>query len=244
VRIVHGTYLQDWLADPRDDNWRVDADLGGASRAFADIGSHWCDLAEFVTGHRITRLVARTMTAVTQRRLGDGQAAFAKADGPGPMRDVTTEDAAVVQFETDGGAIGSAVVSQISPGRKNRLWLEVDCEREALAFSQEEPETLWSGRQDAVTLIQRDAAVMSPGAARLSQLPAGHPQGYADCFDAFVADVYDAVRGGAVADGMPVFADGLRSAHIVEAVLESARTDEWVTVAGEPARLGSRQVTG
>ena len=64
LRLIHGSYLQDWLLRPDDDNWRVDAELGGASRAFADIGSHWCDLAEFVSGHRITRLCARTLTAV------------------------------------------------------------------------------------------------------------------------------------------------------------------------------------
>src|SRR3954468_24396470 len=63
VRLIHGTYLQDWLLKPTDDNWRVEEDLGGASRAFADIGSHWCDLAEFVSGHRIARLSARTLTA-------------------------------------------------------------------------------------------------------------------------------------------------------------------------------------
>jgi predicted dehydrogenase len=154
------------------------------------------------------------------------------------MRDVTTEDAAVVQFETDGGALGSVVVSQVSPGRKNRLWLEVDGAREALAFSQEAPETLWSGRQDSVTIVQRDGATLAPAAARLSKLPAGHPQGYADCFDAFVADFYDAVCGGRP-DGMPVFADGLRSAHIVESVLESARTEAWVEVATEPVELGA-----
>lgn len=234
VRIIHGTYLQDWLLDPRDDNWRVDAQLGGASRAFADIGSHWCDLAEFVTGHRINRLVARTMTAVTERQRGSGQAAFAKANGSGVMRKISTEDAAVVQFETDGGAMGSVVVSQISAGHKNRLWLEVDAAHEALAFSQENPETLWSGRQESVTLVQRGGSTMAPAAARLSRLPAGHPQGYADCFDSFVADVYEAIRDTAAPDGMPVFGDGLRSAHIVAAVLESAATREWVSVAMEP----------
>ena len=62
IRLIHGGYLQDWLLRPTDDNWRVDESLGGASRAFADIGSHWCDLAEFVSGHRITRVSARTYT--------------------------------------------------------------------------------------------------------------------------------------------------------------------------------------
>jgi predicted dehydrogenase len=240
VRLVHGTYLQDWLVHPDDDNWRVDAALGGESRAFADLGSHWCDLAEFVTGHRIVRLVARTLTAVPERRRQQGRAAFVRGNGSGETRAVDTEDAAVVQFETDGGAIGSAVISQISPGRKNRLWLEVDGAEEAVAFSQEQPEMLWSGRRDAITLIPRDPAALTPAAARLATLPAGHPQGYADCFDGFVADVYDAIRGGEPADGMPVFADGLRSAQIVDAVLESTRNGGWVDVAVQPTRAATR----
>src|SRR5215204_826846 len=230
VRLIHGTYLQDWLADPEDDNWRVDAALGGASRAFGDIGSHWCDLAEFVSGHRITRLSARTLTAVTERPRSAGGAAFTRAGGNGDLRPVDTEDAAVFQFETDGGAIGTATISQISHGRKNRLWLEVDAAHEALAFSQEEPETLWSGRRAGVTLVARDAAGLGPDGARLSTLPAGHPQGYADCFDGFVADVYDAVRGGEPADGLPVFTDGLRATRITDAVLASTREDRWVDV--------------
>ncbi len=230
VRLVHGTYLQDWLTDPEDDNWRVDSTLGGASRAFADIGSHWCDLAEFVTGQRIVRLSARTLTAIPERLHAEHTAAFARGNGGGEKRAVDTEDAAVVQFETDGGAIGSTVISQISPGRKNRLWLEVDGAKQAVTFSQEEPETLWSGTRDATTLVPRDIAGMSADASRLSFLPAGHPQGYADCFDLFVADAHAVARGEAPADGMPLFADGMRSAQIVEAVLASAREQAWVDV--------------
>lgn len=240
VRLVHGTYLQDWLSDPEDDNWRVDSALGGASRAFADIGSHWCDLAEFVTGHRIVRLCARTLTAVPERLHAEHTAAFARGNGAGERRAVDTEDAAVMQFETDGGAVGSTVISQISPGRKNRLWLEVDGAHESVTFSQEEPETLWTGRREGVTLVPRDIAGMSADASRLSFLPAGHPQGYVDCFDLFVAEAHAVARGEAPPDGMPLFADGLRSTQIVEAVLCSAREQRWVDVpATTPTEVGS-----
>ena len=92
---MHGTYLQDWLLKAEDDNWRVDAELGGASRAFADIGSHWCDLAEFVTGHRIARLSARTLTAIPERVRAAHREAFAAGGGDGEARAVGTEDAAV-----------------------------------------------------------------------------------------------------------------------------------------------------
>jgi predicted dehydrogenase len=238
VRLLHGTYLQDWLLRPEDDNWRVEADLGGASRAFADIGSHWCDLAEFVSGQRLTRLCARTLTAVPERQRSESRAAFEQGTGSGETRSVGTEDAAVIQFETDGDAIGTAVISQVSAGHKNRLWLELDCADEALVFSQEEPETLWCGRREHATLIKRDPAFLSAPAARLAKLPAGHPQGYADCFDAFVADVYAAIGDGVAPDGMPQFADGLRAARITDAVLASARDDRWVAVpAREPAEV-------
>jgi len=230
VRLIHGTYLQDWLLKPSDDNWRVEANLGGASRAFADIGSHWCDLAEFVTGHRITRLCARTKTAVSERVKSEAHAAFSSADGDGESRAVGTEDAAIVQFVTDQGAVGSTVISQISAGRKNRLWLEVDGAEEAVQFSQEEPEQLWVGRRENVTLIKRDPEHMSDAARHYALVPAGHPQGYVDCFDAFVAEVYEAIETGKPADGLPQFADGLRAARLTDAVLRSAREERWVDV--------------
>jgi predicted dehydrogenase len=229
LRLLHGTYLQDWLLRSEDNNWRVEADLGGASRTFADIGSHWCDLAEFVSGHRITRLSARMLTALPQRLHAEDRPAFSAAADDGEVRDVSTEDAAVVQFETDGGALGTTVVSQISAGRKNRLWLEVDGAEEALAFDQEDPETLWVGRREAASLVRRDPQHLSPLAARLATLPAGHPQGYADCFDLFVSDVYAAIRGDE-RDGVPMFGDGLRAAQIIDAVLASAQEERWVDV--------------
>ena len=222
LRLLHGTYLQDWLSLPADDNWRVESRFGGRSRAFADIGSHWCDLAEFTSGQRIARLSARTATVVPERSESGGRPAFARGETSGALRPVDTEDVAIVQFETDGGALGSVVVSQISPGRKNRLWIEWDTADESLAFDQERPELLWRGRRDGATLAYRDADILTTPAARFSTLPAGHPQGYADCFDAFVADVYAAIRTGTPPEGMPQFADGLRAVQLTEAVLASA----------------------
>ena len=240
LRLLHGTYLQDWLSLPVDDNWRVDENLGGASRAFADIGSHWCDLAEFISGDRIARLSARTATVLPERSLAEGRPAFDRADGDGPTRRVRTEDAATVQFETQTGALGSVIVSQVSPGRKNRLWIELDASEESLVFDQEHPESLWRGHRDGAAVTVRDPAVLAPDAARLSTLPPGHPQGYADCFDAFVADVYGAIRGDDEPDGMPRFDDGRRAVQITEAVLASAAEESWTDVpAHEPA--GSRR---
>jgi predicted dehydrogenase len=212
LRLLHGSYLQDWLSRPDEHNWRVDPSLGGGSRAFGDIGVHWCDLVEFVTGHRITRLAARMLTIPRGVESGPG-----------------TEDAATVMFETDQGALGSVVVSQVSPGRKNRLWFSFDGAEASFSFDQEQPESLWKGGRVSNELLLRGAEGTSQAAARYSILPAGHPQGYQDCFNAFVADAYAAIAGDQP-DGLPTFADGLRSAMLTQAVVDSATSQTWVEV--------------
>ena len=253
VRLIHGHYLQDWLSEPGDNNWRVDPELGGTSRAFADIGSHWCDLLEWVTGHRISELIAQTQTVLPTRE-GAARGTFsahAAATGANlASTPVMTEDVAQLLFRTDHGASGALTISQVSPGRKNRLWFEVDGAAAAVAFDQENPESLFIGSRAGNTSLQRDSALLSPEAARLSVLPAGHPMGYADCFAAFVADVYAAIRSATHAStthalftrpsatdspatdsgGLPTFDDAARTVRLTEAVLRSARTRSWIEV--------------
>jgi len=229
VRLVHGTYLQDWLMGASDYNWRVEGAQGGPSRAFADIGSHWCDLMEFVTGQRITRLCASLTTVLPERIGTPGRTAFSAAGGEGSKVAVATEDVALVLFETDGGVVGSLVVSQVSPGRKNRLWFEIDGSQHSVVFDQEEPETIWIGGRDQSTILARGASGLGGSARSFDLLPAGHPGGYLECFEAFVADTYRAIRGDAP-EGMPLFADGLRAVRITESVLTSARASVWCTV--------------
>ncbi len=216
--MLHGSYLQDWLAGSEETNWRVDPRQGGGSRAFGDIGVHWCDLMEFTTGHRITRLTAHMATAFAKRAGGDG------------MEPVSTEDGATVLFETDRGAAGSVVVSQVSPGRKNRLWFSFDGTDASYAFDQELPDSLWVGGRRENRVVPRGPDNLTSESARAgSRLPAGHPQGYQDCFNAFVADVHAAVKGERP-HGLPTFGDGLRATVITEAVLDSARNHSWVEV--------------
>jgi predicted dehydrogenase len=211
---LRGDYLQDWLLTETDDDWRVDASIGGPSRAFADIGSHLVDLVEFVSGDRIVRLMATTRTVFSTRTRHS---------------DIGTEDAVALIVQTAAGAIGTLLVSQVSPGRKNRLSIEIGGSVESVAFDQERPETLWLGRRSGSQLLQRDTHSLTPDAGRLSVLPAGHPLGYHDAFAAFVADGYAAVAG-AAPDGLPTFADGLRAVRITAAVLEAAASGGWVEV--------------
>jgi predicted dehydrogenase len=235
VRLVHGCYLQDWLSTEYDNNWRVEPERGGASRAFGDIGSHWCDLVEFVTGDRLVAVCADAKTVVPERVSAGGhafEAAHPGRGGGGVRWPVTTEDIAVVLFRTASGVTGSLVVSQVSPGRKNRLQFEIAGAEATLGFDQEQPDSLWVGRRSVSEVVARDPAHLAPDAASYAVLPAGHPQGYQDCFDAFVADTYRAIRAGSAeaVDGLPTFADGARAADITDAVLRSARRGGWEEV--------------
>ncbi len=211
---VHGAYLQDWLAGRGDDDWRVDASLGGPSRAFADIGSHLVDLTEFVSGDRIVRLSASTRTVYDARATNV---------------DIDTEDLVAVVVELASGAVGTLLVSQVAPGRKNALSIELSGVDASVRFEQERPEQLWVGRTDASSVIDRDPARLAPDAARLAVVPAGHPMGYQDAFNAFVADAYAAISG-ATPEGLPRFEDGLRAVRVTEAVLASAASGTWVEV--------------
>ncbi|MFD0784468.1 Gfo/Idh/MocA family oxidoreductase, partial [Micromonospora azadirachtae] len=147
-----------------------------------------------------------------------------------PGNRAPTEDLAAVHFTTTAGMVGTLVVSQVAAGRKNRLQLELSGTEASFGFDQEDPERLWIGRRDGGQTLLRDPATLHPSAARYVRLPAGHAQGYQDCFDAFVADTYRAVRG-EVLDGLPTFTDGLRAVRITDAVLASAASDgAWTQV--------------
>ena len=237
LNLIHGSYLQDWMLNPLVSNWRVDPAQGGRSRAFGDIGSHWCDLAEWVSGERITSLVATTSIAIPQRPAATSET-FSAAASDAPLADVTTEDSALILFRTANDVAGSAVISQLAAGRKNRLWLEVDGARHSAIFDQEHAEYLLIGSEEGMTTLNRDPNQGSAEQRRLATLPAGHAQGYAQCFDAFVADSYTAVRarssGEPRPDGLPTFADGARAAAICDAMLDSADSGRWVSVPGVP----------
>ena len=223
-QLLHGSYLQDWLLSPSATSWRVDSKTGGPSRTFADIGSHWCDLMEFVTGERIASVFADMTITVPERPAATSKLADSAA---APLTKVDTEDAASVIFRTESGVLGTVTVSQVAAGRKNRLWFEFDGAHKSAVFDQENPESVWLGAQRSAEVIQRDPSQGSAEQRRLSSLPAGHAQGYAQCFENFVADTYAAVRG-EMRDGLPTFADGVRSARIVDAVVLSAGSGRWV----------------
>ncbi|WOQ69396.1 Gfo/Idh/MocA family oxidoreductase [Microbacterium limosum] len=216
IWLAHGHYLQDWLSDQSTYNWRV-TDEG--SRAFADIGVHWCDLFEFTTGHRIERLLAQKSRLHETRHSDDGEVP------------VSTEDGVTMMFQTDRGATGSVVISQATPGRKNRLWLSLDGETRSYAFDQENPNDLWVGATHDASILPKGLETLHHDAARAYvTVPSGHPQGYQDCFSLFMRDVHATIEGRPV-DGLPTFSDGVRAARLTEAVIASSDSGQWVDVA-------------
>jgi predicted dehydrogenase len=240
-QLLHGSYLQDWMLSEDTANWRVDPVLGGPSRAFADIGSHWCDLVEWVAGVRFAQVSARLGTTHQERPVGSTTTFATQTEliappiPKGSRRAVGTEDVATILLQTDDGVLGTLTVSQVSAGRKNRLWFELDGADRSAVFDQENPETAWLGDAHGAQIIVRDAVNGAPQQRRISTLPAGHAQGYRDCFSAFVGDVYATIDGSQV-DGLPTGADGARSAHLVEAVLRSNDSLAWTDIEATSAK--------
>jgi predicted dehydrogenase len=233
---VHGGYLQDWLLLPTDWNWRLEPDKGGELRAVADIGSHWLDLVQFVTGRRVAELCADLATTIPVRRRPTGPVeTFAAADDvereDAPM---TTEDLAHLLVRFEGDARGSAVISQVSAGRRNSLRFEVDGSRGSLYWDAERHEELWLGHRGRPNeTLMRDPALLHPDAASRTSLPAGHAEGFADTFKELYRAVYAAVAAGGMPDEppFPTFVDGHRANVLGDAVAASARERGWVEVA-------------
>lgn len=226
VRLISGSYLQDWLAEDTDWNWRLDPALGGSLRAVGDIGSHWLDLAGYLCGQRIDAVMADLTTAIPVRRrpLDQDTGTFAtSAGGATEPVQVNTEDIAGVLIRFEGGARGVLTLSQVSPGRKNQLSIELSGAHASMQWMSETPDQMWLGLRDAPNQLQ----LRSTG-----DYPAGHAQGYPDAFKALLRTVYRAIASGAppsVPD-YPTFDDGLEQALVGGAIARSARNGCWESV--------------
>ena len=186
-----------------------------------------------MTDDRIAELVATTSITIKQRPASTA-ATMSAVESDAPLIDVDTEDSALILFRTANDIAGSAVITQLSAGRKNRLWVEIDGMQRSAVFDQELPEQLLIGADAGTQILVRDPNHGSPEQRRLSLLPAGHVQGYAQCFENYVNDSYaaiDAYNGeGEAPEGLPTFADGARAAAICDAMLQSAQSRQWVKV--------------
>jgi predicted dehydrogenase len=235
ILIVQGTYFQDWLLYDTDWNWRVDAKAGGPSRCMADIGSHWFDMAEHVTGLHVTSLCAdlHTFHSVRKQPKHSVETFSNKLSGQEDYveTEVDTEDFGAVIFRMGEQARGSVAASQVSAGRKNRLSIEICGSRSSVAWNQERPDELWVGHRDSGNQVfVKDPALLKPAARSYADLPGGHSEGYDDTFKQIFRRFYASIAAPAGALEYPQFVDGIRQLRIVNAALESDRTRSWVDV--------------
>jgi predicted dehydrogenase len=208
---IHGVYLQDWLTDGGVRNWRLDPVHSGASTTFADLGTHWCDLAMHLTG----------------RRIESACAALASRHGR-PI-----DDHGGVLFEFEGGALGTLVASQVSPGAKNSFRIRLDGSEGSLYWDQERPEELWLGRHGGPTeLRHKSSGQLHERAQRRAHLPAGEIEGWNTTFVNLFAAVYRTILGRPVPGDelVATLADGLRLMRVIEAVTRSSAERAWVEV--------------
>jgi predicted dehydrogenase len=234
ILVVQGTYSQDWLLYETDWNWRVSSKDGGPSRCMADIGSHWFDMAEHLTGLRISALCADLQTFHATRRQPRGPVeTFANklaSERETTDTPVDTEDMGAVVFRM-GRARGAMTASQVSAGRKNRLSIEIYGTKAGVAWDQERPDELWIGERDTPSrIIIKDPSLLKPGAQPFADLPGGHSEGYDDTFKQVFRRFYGSIADPAAPRDYPQFADGLRQLVILDAELESTRARQWIDV--------------
>jgi predicted dehydrogenase len=240
LHFLHGHYLQDWLLKDTDYSWRLDPDQGGASSALGDIGSHWCDLVQHVTGLRITHVLGDISTVVKKRRKPAASRTAFQADSgnEGELVDIRVEDLASVLVRFDNGARGSFSVGQVCAGHKNDLVLEVCGAKASLRWRQEAQNELWVGCRDkANELLQKDPSLLDPDARRYAHLPGGHQEAWADAFCNLMREIYQCIAGGPpygpLSPIVATFEDGYRANRIVDAILESAADGGAWTAVGK-----------
>jgi predicted dehydrogenase len=238
ILVLQGTYLQDWLLYDTDWNWRVDAQTGGPSRCMADIGSHWFDMAEHVTGLRITSLCADLQTFHrTRKQPKRAVETFANTLlGPDDCIEtpVGTEDCGAVIFRMGERVRGNMSASQVSAGRKNRLSIEINGTKSSVAWNQERPDELWAGHRDKGNeIFIKDPSLLKAEARSYADLPGGHSEGYDDTFKQVFRRFYASIAASGNSAEYPQFVDGLRQLTILNSVLESDRTRSWMEVPAE-----------
>ena len=237
VYAVMGSYLQDWLFLQTDYNWRLEPDKSGDSRAIADIGSHLLDITEYVTGLKITAVMAdfSTVHKTRLKPLKNIETYSGKMLSMDDYQEVpiNTEDYATVLLRFDNGNKGSITVSQVNAGRKNRLNVEISGSKSNFEFNSERPNELWIGKRETANgHLMKDPSLLHPEASALVSFPGGHNEGFPDTSKQMFKEVYAAIREGKQPENpsFPSFADGLRELIIGERIIESNKKQAWVTV--------------
>ena len=236
--ILQGSYLQDWLLYPTDWNWRLEPELGGTLRAIGDIGSHWLDLLTFITGLKVKEVYAdfKTFHPVRKKPLKPLETFTGKLLTPEDYEEkpIFTEDYASVLLHYENGVHGVLTVSQVSAGRKNRLFYEINGSQSSLGWDSERPNELWIGRRSGPNqVLMKDPSLLSSAARDTVSYPGGHNEGFPDTFKQLYKKVYAYILAEdyTAKPDFPTFADGHYEQVLSEAIELSAKEHKWIEVA-------------
>ncbi len=236
ILAIQGSYLQDWLFYQTDYNWRLEPEMSGQSRAIADIGSHWMDLIECITGLKIAEVCAdfATFHKIRKKPLKPIETYAGKVLQPEDYEDmaINTEDYATVLFRLENDGRGVMTVNQVAAGRKNRLYFEIDGSKQSIAWESETPNQIWIGRRDGNNEIMlRDPSLVYPECREVIDYPGGHNEGFPDTFKQLLKEVYAHISGEKSGDASyPTFKDGLRELILCEKIIESNKNRAWIKV--------------
>ena len=234
---VHGSYLQDWLFYETDYSWRLEKEMAGKSRAVADIGSHWMDVMEFVSGQKIVEVFAdfATFHKTRKKPLKPVETYTGKIETQNEFIeiDIDTEDYATVMFRLSNGGRGVFTVSQVSAGRKNRIFLEIAGSKKSAAWESELPNQMWIGKREAANeLLLKDPSLLYPETRDIIAFPGGHNEGHPDSFKMLFKEIYNDIN--LPKDkrmlSYPSFIDGLREIQLCEKIIGSNEKGSWVKV--------------
>jgi len=236
---VNGSYQQDWLFFDTDYNWRLEPEFSGGSRAVADIGLHWLDSIEFITGSKVNKVLAdfATFYPVRKKPLKSMETFSEKILKPGEYEEkkINTEDYATVLLNFSNGAHGSVTVNQVAAGRKNRFYFEIYGSKASIAFNAERPNELWIGhREKGNESIMKDPSLIYKEAKNITSFPGGHNEGFPDTSKQLFKKIYKYIRDDDIKKNInpdfPTFKDGLRSIILCEAIFKSAQQKKWIMV--------------
>ncbi|MBC8572942.1 Gfo/Idh/MocA family protein [Jingyaoa shaoxingensis] len=223
VFAVQGGYLQDWLQFDTDFSWKILSDKCGKTRATADLGSHWIDLAEYVTGQKVKEVFAEFKTIYPTRKQETSEGVKEVS--------IDTEDFSYIMLRFDNGAVGSASFSAVFSGKKNQTVLQVAGTKKSLEWDNEKVNDLLIGnRNEANALLTKDPSLADADTASIISYPAGHAEGFPDAFKQNFNAIYNAIRGIQPANPFATFEDGLHMMQICDKIYESAHTGRWVAI--------------
>lgn len=233
IYAVRGSYLQDWLLYDADYSWRVEAALGGATRTVTDLGSHWLDLAQTITGLKITQVMADLQTVVPVRKKSvTTVGTFGRSITPRDVDiQVENEDWGTVLLQFEDNVKGSLTISQVSAGRKNQFSIQIDGSKKSVAWDQEQPDVLWYGYRDRKNEFEPKKAKATK-VDSYAHYPAGYGEAWANSVKDFMCSVYQYIADGKKPGRDPAefatFADGMESSTLIDKILNSSRQRRWV----------------